>query len=232
MVNNPLRYQELLAYQFDYKEAPLLLSVTAALRDKTTGGIYGSIQLDMRHPRTEYSAGAYTLRLESYFPEFALNGEGKPVTLSKDPAAPAFLFLVKRPELPADGALYMYFPRAEDQTRFRQDELNGELGQRLELAVADLDKVRVSLYTSYLNIRKDKAMPIIWTGAAVSMIGLIMGFYWQHRRIWLRVDGGVLLLGGHTNKNWFGLRKECASILEHTGIKADPKSLEKGGSRP
>ncbi|MNU09085.1 ResB-like family protein [compost metagenome] len=60
------------------------------------------------------------------------------------------------------------------------------------------------------------------------MLGLVMGFYWQHRRIWLRVDDGVLLWGAHTNKNWFGLRKECVWLLEHTGITADSKSLERG----
>ncbi|MDF2939267.1 MAG: cytochrome biosis protein ResB [Paenibacillaceae bacterium] len=229
-VNKPLRYQELLAYQFDYKEAPMLLSVTAALRDKTSGGIHGSFQLDMLRPQPGYSAGAYNLELKSYFPEFSLNKEGQPVTLSKDPLAPAFLFLIKGPALPEDGALYMFFPRAEDQLRFRQEELNGELGQRLELT-ADIENVRVSLYTSYLNIRKEKALPFIWSGSAVFMIGLVMGFYWQHRRVWLRIDGDMLLLGAHTNKNWFGLRKECAFILERTGIKVEPKSLERGGGQ-
>jgi cytochrome c biogenesis protein len=74
----------------------------------------------------------------------------------------------------------------------------------------------------------EKAMPYIWFGAAVSMIGLIMGFYWQHRRIWLRVEGARLMLGAHTNKNWFGIRKEVADALGKTGIDVDPKSLEKG----
>ncbi len=228
-VNHPLRYQDLLAYQFDYKEAPMLLAVTAALRDKITGETFGPVQLDMRRPQTRYAAGPYSLELDSYYPEFGLNGEGKPVTLSKEPAAPAFLFRMKGPGLPDEGAYYMYFPRAEDQQRFRQNELNGELGKRLELVVPDTENVKVSLYTSYLNIRKEKALPFIWTGAAVFMVGLVMGFYWQHRRIWLRVDEGVLLWGAHTNKNWFGLRKECASVLERTGIIVDPKSLEKGG---
>lgn len=228
-VNHPLRYQGLLAYQFDYVEAPMLLAVSAALRDKSTGAIYGSLQLDMRHPQTEYAAGPYSLVLDSYYPEFGLNGAGHPVTLSKEPAAPAFLFRVKGPELPDEGAYYMYFPRAEDQQRFRQNDLNGELANRLELVVPDTGAVKVSLYTSYLNIRKEKALPYIWTGAGVFMIGVVMGFYWQHRRIWLRVDEGVLLWGAHTNKNWFGLRKECAFVLERTGIIVDPKSLERGG---
>jgi cytochrome c biogenesis protein len=60
------------------------------------------------------------------------------------------------------------------------------------------------------------------------MIGLVMGFYWQHRRIWLRIDGGQLNLGAHTNKNWYGLKNEVASALKQMDITVDPKSLENG----
>jgi cytochrome c biogenesis protein len=71
-------------------------------------------------------------------------------------------------------------------------------------------------------------MPYVWVGAAISMIGLIMGFYWHHRRIWLRIDNGRLAIGAHTNKNWFGVRKEVAQILHKSGIEVDPKTLEAG----
>ena len=72
-------------------------------------------------------------------------------------------------------------------------------------------------------------MPFIWIGAAISMIGLIMGFYWQHRRIWLRIDNGVLTLGAHTNKNWYGMRGDVAAALSRMNIQVDPKSLDNGG---
>ena len=45
------------------------------------------------------------------------------------------------------------------------------------------------------------------------MIGLLIGFYWQHRRIWLRVDNGRVTLGAHTNKNNYGMRAEVACRL-------------------
>ncbi|MNE91384.1 ResB-like family protein [compost metagenome] len=63
------------------------------------------------------------------------------------------------------------------------------------------------------------------------MLGLVMGFYWQHRRIWLRVDDGKLTLGGHTTKNWFGMRREVASFLKAMEIEAEEKSLDNGGNR-
>jgi len=89
-----------------------------------------------------------------------------------------------------------------------------------------MDDVEIANFTSYLNIRKDKALPYIFTGAAIFLIGVVMGVYWQHRRIWLRIDDGdQLSLGAHTNKNWYGLRKEVAAMLQRTGIDVDPKQL-------
>lgn len=231
IVNKPLAYKELLAYQFDYKEAPTLLAVRPSLKNRQTGEIYGTIEISMTNPKTSYTAGPYRLELKDYFPDFGLDEQGQPITKSKDPNAPAFIFLIYGPNLPANGEAYLYFPKQIDKERFRQDEINGAIGAKFDLNVASMADVDISNYISYLNIRSNRAMPFIWAGAAICMIGLIMGFYWQHRRIWLRLDGPNLALGGHTNKNWFGLRKEVADALLHAGIETDAKSLDQGGKR-
>ena len=125
----------------------------------------------------------------------------------------------------------MYFPRQIDKETFRQNDINGALGTKLDISVGTMEDVKIAAYTSFLNIRIDRAMPYVWIGATISMIGLLMGTYWQHRRIWLRIDNGKLSLGAHTNKNWFGIRKEVADSLNQTGIDVDMKQLaEKGGS--
>lgn len=229
IVNKPLSYKGLLAYQFDFKQTPMLLSVKPSLRNKQTGEDYGSFELSMFKPQPQYRAGPYTLELKGYFPDFDMDEKGRPVTRSKEPNTPAFIFLLQGPGLSANGEVYMYFPKQIDKERFRQDELNGALAAKLELTAGSMENVKISTFTSYLNIRKDRAIPFIWVGAAISMIGLIMGFYWQHRRIWLRIDDGKLSLGAHTNKNWFGLRKECADMLGKNGIPVDPKTLDSGG---
>jgi cytochrome c biogenesis protein len=53
--------------------------------------------------------------------------------------------------------------------------------------------------------------------------------YWQHRRIWLHRGDGEVLVAGHTNKNWFGLKKDIEYVLNGTGISepADQKELMK-----
>jgi cytochrome c biogenesis protein len=228
-VNKPLDYKGLMAFQFDYKETPRLLSVKPTLSNKETGEVYGTFELSMTNPKSSFQIGSYKLQLRDYYRDFELGEDGKPKTKSNDANVPAFVFIITGPHLAANGEVYMYFPRQVDKVTFHQDEINGAIGAKLELSVPSMSDVQIANYTSFLNIRVDRAMPYIWVGAAIAMLGLVMGFYWQHRRIWLRIDDDVLSLGGHTNKNWFGLRKEAVKALNKLGVQLDAKSLETGG---
>lgn len=228
-VNHPLNYKGLKAYQFDYDLTPILRTVSPMLIDSKTGEQYGKIDLSIKDPVREYKAGDSTLTLTQTFTDFGLGDDGKPVNLSPNPNAPAFLFLIKGPNLPEEGIQYFYFPKQVDKERFQQDAINAQLagGENLvTLDVLSMEDVDFAESTTYLNIRVDKAMPFIWVGAFIGMIGLVMGFYFHHRRIWLRIDDGTLTLGAHTNKNWFGLRREVAAILNQMNIEVDEKSLE------
>lgn len=234
-VNDPLSYKGLQAYQFDFDLTPKLRSVQPALVDVKTGESYGKFKLDMRDPEREYEVGPYRLTLQNKYMDFSLNDEGKPVSISGEPNAPAFLFLIKGPDLPEDGAQYIYFPKQIDKERFQQDAINEQLGgvqSKLRLDVLGMEDVDFIEASSYLNIRVDRAMPFVWVGLGIVMLGLVIGFYWQHRRIWLRVDGRQLTLGGHTTKNWFGMRREVSAFLQSMGVEADEKSLENRGKHP
>lgn len=230
IVNHPLDYKGLQAYQFDYKSTPMLISVKPTLSNPATGESYGSFELPMNNPKEEYQVGPYKLTLKGYFPEFGLE-KGQPISKSNEPKAPAFIFSITGPDLAANGVPYLYFPRQIDKETFSQDTINGPISQNLKIAVGSMEGVQFANYTTYLNIRVDKAMPYIWVGSAIFMIGVIMGFYWQHRRIWIRIDSGKLTLGGHTNKNWFGLRNEVAAALKKNNMEVSPKSLDIGGDQ-
>lgn len=229
IVNSPLSYKGLHAYQFDFDDTPKLAAVQPSLINKETGENYGSFELRMINPELNYKVGPYELELRSQYMEFAIGDDGNPTSLSRDPNAPAFFFIIKGPGLSEKGETYLYFPRQVDKQRFSQDQINRHISDRLELSVGSMEGVTFAGATSFLNIRVDTAMPYVWVGAAISMIGLIMGFYWNHRRIWLRVDNGKLSLGAHTNKNWYGMRSDVASALKKMGIEVDPKSLDNGG---
>ncbi|MFD1955776.1 cytochrome c biogenesis protein ResB [Paenibacillus thailandensis] len=230
-VNSPLRYKGLKLFQYDYDLTPRLQAVSPVVIDKQTGQSYGPFELPMKDAPLEYEVGPYKLTLRANFMEFALNDKGEPTTLGRDPKAPAFVFMVSGPGLAEGGEPYMYFPMEKDKVKFGQDRINGALADKLEIKVEGMENVRFSEASTYLNVRVDRALNYVWVGAIVSMIGLLMGAYWHHRRIWLRIDDGVLSLGAHTNKNWYGLRSEVAAALKRTGITVDPKTLDNGGNK-
>ncbi|KGE17864.1 cytochrome c biogenesis protein ResB [Paenibacillus wynnii] len=231
-VNSPLNYKGLKAYQFDYDLTPVLRSVQPNLVNSVTGETFGKFKLVMKNPQRVYQAGPYELTLKEKYMDFGMNEEGQPVSKSPYPNAPAFLFLIHGPGLPTEGQQYFYFPKQVDQVKFQQQAINDKLGgseRFLEFEVTAMSDVDFSESTAFLNIRIDKVMPFIWIGAAIIMLGLVLGFYWQHRRIWLILENGELTLGAHTNKNWFGFRREIVSFLGKMDMTVDEKSLDNGG---
>ncbi|CAM4502802.1 cytochrome c biogenesis protein [Paenibacillus endophyticus] len=230
IVNEPLKYKGLKLYQFDFDTTPRLNAVHPILVDKQTGEKYGPFDLPMKDSELQHKLGPYTLDLYANYMEFAIGDDGEPTTLSRDPIAPAFVFTVKGPGLDPAGEPYMYFPMQKDKVKFSQDVINHAIADKIEIRVDGMENVDFSEASTYLNVRMDRALPYVWVGAAFSMVGLLMGSYWQHRRIWLRVDDGELSLGAHTNKNWYGMRSDVAGALQKIGITVDPKSLDNGGN--
>lgn len=230
IVNEPLKYKGLKLYQFDFDTTPRLNAVHPVLVNKQTGEKYGPFDLPMKDSALQHKLGPYTLDLYANYMEFAIGDNGEPTTLSRDPIAPAFVFTVKGPGLAPDGEPYMYFPMQKDKVKFSQDAINHAIADKIEIRVDGMENVDFSEASTYLNVRMDKALPYVWVGAAFSMVGLLMGSYWQHRRIWLRVDDNKLSLGAHTNKNWYGMRSDVAGALQKIGITVDPKSLDNGGN--
>lgn len=230
IVNEPLKYKGLKLYQFDFDTTPRLNAVHPILVNKETGEKYGPFDLPMKDSALQHKLGPYTLDLYANYMEFAIGDNGEPTTLSRDPIAPAFIFTVKGPGLDPEGEPYMYFPMQKDKVKYSQDAINHGIADKIEIRVDGMENVDFSEASTYLNVRMDKALPYVWIGAVFSMIGLLMGSYWQHRRIWLRIDDGELSLGAHTNKNWYGMRSEVAGALQKIGITVDPKLLDNGGN--
>lgn len=237
-VNSPLSHNGIKAYQNSFQERVRFISVHPTLFDANTGEALGEFDLAMDGPAEQYEVGAYTMRLTDYYPDFGLDEQSRPMTKTRDPNNPAFVFRISGSGVQDGGELYVYFPMPNERSKYYEQILNdsfiqrgdstGRFAIRVENPLVDgkMNNIKYSEYTTFLNIRMDRAMPYVWVGAAISMIGLVMGFYWQHRRIWLRIDGDKLSLGAHTNKNSYGLRADVARALEKTGIEVDPKSLD------
>jgi len=104
--------------------------------------------------------------------------------------------------------------------------LNKAIADKVEIRVSSMEDVEFSEFTSTLNVRTDRAMPFVWVGASIFLIGVAMGSYWHHRRVWLRFDGDRMALGAHTNKNHIGLRREVAGILAKSGLPVPENTLD------
>src|SRR5690606_32219828 len=118
IVNDPLKHKGLKLYQFDFDLTPRLNAVHPVLVDKQTGEQYGPFDLPMKEAALHHEVGPYTLDLVANYMEFAIDSEGKPTTLSRDPIAPAFVFSIKGPGLDPQGEPYIYFPMQKDKVKF------------------------------------------------------------------------------------------------------------------
>lgn len=214
--NDPLVYGDYSIYQIDYEFLPQATVMT--LEVSAGDEIHGELILDLMDPAPSYQLGELEIELTGYYPELT-NIDGAPATRSRLPHNPAFIFEISR----GDGKKETYFlvPFERYQTR-----IAGSAEEPLHFEVTDME---ASLYSSYLLVRVEKALPYILAGAFIFLFGVVIGIYWQHRRIWVRIDDRRLLIGAHTNKNWYGLRDELAKILRKTGIDTDNQSLDNSG---
>ncbi|KAF0816964.1 Cytochrome c-type biogenesis protein Ccs1/ResB [Bacillus sp. ZZV12-4809] len=211
-VNNPLKFENFALYQVDYKLNELN-KMSFALTNKKTGEEFGDITIDLNDPKDVYDLEkGYKAEVVSYFPDFEFDDNGEPVTKSRIPNNPAFVFKMFTPDKP-DGEISFVAIRQTIEP-FGDNEY--------KMAFKGIDTKNVSA----LTVRKDLTLWIIALGGVIFMIGVAQGSYWNHRRIWLRRVNGEVWVAGHTNKNWHGLKREIEAALDGTGIKMPEDQLQ------
>ncbi|MCQ6273834.1 cytochrome c biogenesis protein [Bacillus sp. V3B] len=216
-VNDPLKFESFAIYQVEYKLNELN-KMTFALSNKETNEEYGNLTIDLYNPKTTYELlEGYSVEMLSYFPDFEFDEAGEPSTKSKVPNSPAFIFKMFTPDKP-DGEVSFV---AIQQTI----EPLGDNEYKMAFKSVETKNV------SGLTVRKDLTLWILVLGGVIFMIGVIQGAYWNHRRIWVRKVNGEVWVAGHTNKNWYGLKREISAVLDGTGIKEpfDQLDTEKDG---
>ena len=219
-VNEPLKFDNFAVYQVSYK-LDEFQTMSFTLQDKETEMPRGNLTIDLFDPKDEYNLdNGYKVELLGYYPEFSgFSESGEPQTVSPVPNNPAFFFNMISPEHP-DGEVSF--------TAIRQTiEPLGETEYKMGLSGISTRNVTA------LTVRKDLTLWTIGIGGAIFMIGVIQGSYWNHRRIWLQILNGDILIAGHTNKNWYGLKREIADIVKNTSIpipidQQETKNTDKG----
>ena len=56
------------------------------------------------------------------------------------------------------------------------------------------------MYTG-LQVAKDPGVRVVWLGCTLMMVGVYAAFFMSHRRIWVRVENGMVTVGGSASKN-------------------------------
>lgn len=191
-----------------------------SLQDKITQTAKGGLTTDLFDPKNEYDLGnGYKVELLGYYPDFSGLENGEPQTKSSVPNNPAFLFNMISPNYPEGEVIF---------TAIRQTlEPPGEAEYKMKLSGVTTRNVTA------LTVRKDLTLWTIGIGGVIFMIGVIQGSYWNHRRFWLQNLNGNLLIAGHTNKNWYGLKREIVDIVKNTSIptpidQQEEKKTDKG----
>ncbi|PLR76357.1 cytochrome C biogenesis protein [Bacillus sp. V3-13] len=210
-VNDPLKFENFALYQVEYKLNELQ-KMSFILEKKETKEAFGNLTVDLYDPQNVYDLGnGYSVEIVQYYPDYEI-ADGEPVTKSKVPNNPAFVFKMITPETPEGEISFVAIRKTIEPSNDNQYKMT-------------FNGVETK-HVSALTVRKDLTLWMISLGGAIFMIGVVQGAYWNHRRIWLRQMDGQVWVAAHTNKNWFGLKKEIATVLKGTGIREPEDQLQ------
>ncbi|PFN78821.1 cytochrome C biogenesis protein [Bacillus sp. AFS076308] len=202
-VNHPLDFNGYSVFQSSYRSE--LKAMTFVLANKKTGQSFGMVKVDLEDPKAKYDLGnGYSVNIINYFPDFEFDKNGEPSTKSRLPNNPAFVFQMTTPD------------KSKPETSFvaikQTIEPFGE--NTYKMAFQGIETKNVSGFT----VRKDSSLWVIILGGIVFMIGVIQGAYWNHRRIWVQNKNGQIWIAAHTNKNWYGIKREIETVLKDTKL--------------
>jgi len=206
VVNKPLKFDGYNVFQMDYRLSELK-SMTMQLIEKSTDKSFGEFTIELDDPKGTYELdnGAKVELLE-YYADYDGIKDGEPVSKSPIPNNPAFIFKMTTPEKPKGEKSFV----AIQQTLETEEN-----AYKVKFVSADTRDI------SGFTIRKDKTLYILLLGGIIFMIGVIMGSYWNHRRIWIQKGADQqLLVAAHTNKNWFSLKKELNAVKDASELPA------------
>ncbi|MBE1554081.1 cytochrome c biogenesis protein ResB [Sporosarcina limicola] len=207
IVNDPLNFDGFNVFQMDYRQDEDLKSMTFQLMEKSTEKSLGEFTVNLVDPEQNYEiAEGASVVLSDYYPDFDGMENGEPKSKSSIPNNPAFIFKMITPEKPKGEMSFV----AIQQTLETEEN-----AYKVKFVSAEMrDK-------SGFVVRKDKTLYILLLGGIIFMIGVIQGSYWNHRRIWIQKGlDNELLIAGHTNKNWFSLKKELDKVQDFADLPA------------
>ncbi|TVT29519.1 cytochrome c biogenesis protein ResB [Salinicoccus cyprini] len=201
-VNHPYRFDDYELYQSSYDNSQLK-SMTFRLEDADGNTVGENFTVNLENPEESFEVNDdISVNMRAYSPDFQEIAEnGTLVSATPVPRNPAFVFEV------ADGG--------ESELSLLQIMNSTDITQDNDYSIRFVSAEEHM--ASVLTLKKDLTIPFIATGFVIFLIGLFIGSYVNHRRIWIRSEDGFML-AAHTNKNYFGMKKEINEVLESNGL--------------
>jgi len=175
IVNRPLTFRGTTFYQSGYRPAgPPAFHVT--VRDRSTGS---TARITARQGETVSLPGGGSFRPIDYVPEV-------------------------RPSVPhaaGPAMLAEFIPAAgEPQTVLllqRYPEFDVRRGGGLVFTCDSIDET----WITGLKVVRDPGVRVVWLGCLLLVGGLFTAFFQSHRRIWIRIAGGRIVLAGSARRS-------------------------------
>src|SRR5690625_2448032 len=204
-MNHPLKFDGYTLYQAGYQlnEFKTMSFKVYELNDIQQKSL-GEFTIDLTTPEFVYELeNGFSVEIGHYYPDYYLDDD-EPRSKTKYPKNPAFVFLVHPPNADKPEVSFAGIGKNIDATGKNE----------YKLGITDYEMRDVS----GLSVRRDYTLPLFGLGALIFMVGVIQRMYWQHRRIWIHPKKEGILLAGHTNKNWFGVKQDIEKIISGTDI--------------
>lgn len=205
-MNNPLKFDGYALYQAGYQlnEFSSMSFKIYETNDQNEEAIE-TFTIDLRSPESEYEFDSgYRVEINQYYPDYYMD-DGEPRSETTYPKNPAFVFNVYSPDTDEPEISFAGIGKNISATE----------DNKYKLGIVDFETHDVS----GLTVRRDHTLWLFALGGLIFMIGVTQGMYWQHRRIWIHPKEDSLLLAAHTNKNWFGIKKDIEQSIADTNVK-------------
>lgn len=217
-VNHPLEYKGLLLYQASFTPSEQVYALKFNIVKKESDQVVGEFAVNIHDPEIDYDFGnGYKVKITEYYKDFAFNEDKQAYSLTNNPINPGFKFMVTSPENP-EGEVGMFVLNWGDISSLIPNN---------QYAISVIDSV-VGQQTG-LQVMIDRSYPYLIGACFIVVFGLVQGMYFQHRRVWIRYENGRIYVAAHTNKNWFGLRRELERIVQLSNIELPLDNLDQGG---
>lgn len=193
-VNDPLNYKGVKFYQSSYGPANQVTAKVVgkkAMQEKEYT-VYEQNSFPIEGTDTE-------IRVARFIPDFDPNNPGQ-----------------SRSNLPNNPAVIYEIIKGGQTIETNYKLLNAPL--ETNDATVTFTGYKVGNYTG-LSVRKDPGVPIVWLGSGLMVMGMLISYLWQHRKIWavVREANGIAIadIGATTDKNKLGLENDFNAIVKN-----------------